>query len=265
MSQALFDAAFFGKVETLEKLAKMALDFEATDSRGYSALHFAAQGGKLESVRWLLEHGANPNHLDRFGNTPLFRAVYAKHADIVKLLREKGADPLLGGTAQFARSWSNPMKELFADLPDALPEVKKQEVVVMTEGRIPDGPPGAKWQQEHDRLWKLLVPARAEAPTLQGELIRCTGRLASEAFRNGNINWDARFEDMCRFIGDAVGEGDAFDKNERLEIRTWLATVKNEHRAPDLSGEGSAYYRLSEAAVKYCQRTPELRPYSVKR
>ena len=46
-----------------------------------------------------------------------------------------------------------------------------------------------RWWEEQPRLWKELVPRSGQAGTIQGELIRCTGKLTDEAYRNGNVNW----------------------------------------------------------------------------
>ena len=49
---------------------------------------------------------------------------------------------------------------------------------------------GYKWWEEQEKLWKKLVPAEGRAKSVQGELIRCMGKLTDEAYRNGNGNWD---------------------------------------------------------------------------
>jgi len=257
----LFDAAHRNDTKALAALLEAPDALTASDSKGWTALHYAADGGALEATELLLDRGAQPNTLDRFGNTALFRAVYEKHAEVVALLRARGADPLLGA-AQFARMVGGPMLACFADLPDALPPAPKTEAQVMTSGRIPDGPAGAVWQDEHERLWKLLVPPRGDAPTVQGEVIRCTGRLADEAYRNGNINWGPRYEAMCLFLGDRLADSKVFPTDEVLSLRHVIGQIRREHERPDVSGKGSTYYRLSEAAVRYCHAKPELTAYA---
>jgi hypothetical protein len=44
------------------------------------------------------------------------------------------------------------------------------------------------YQEEHDRLWKELVPSSGSCDTLHGELIRATSRLFYEFCNNGNCN-----------------------------------------------------------------------------
>jgi len=44
-------------------------------------------------VRLLLEHGADPNIQNEYGDTPLHKAAYNGHVDVVKLLLEHGRRP----------------------------------------------------------------------------------------------------------------------------------------------------------------------------
>jgi hypothetical protein len=59
-------------------------------------LHLVAKRGDAEAVRWLLEHGADPNarwsHWDA-EVTPLHLAAAQGHVDVVRLLLAAGADP----------------------------------------------------------------------------------------------------------------------------------------------------------------------------
>jgi ankyrin repeat protein len=59
-------------------------------------LHMMAKRGDVRAVKWLLDHGLDPNarwsHWDA-EVTALHLAVLGRHADIVRLLLETGADP----------------------------------------------------------------------------------------------------------------------------------------------------------------------------
>ena len=55
-------------------------------------LHLAAQGGKEQVVRLLLEKGADIEARDRTQQTPLHYAAYSGSEKLVRLLLEKGAD-----------------------------------------------------------------------------------------------------------------------------------------------------------------------------
>src|SRR5262249_31102137 len=67
-----------------------------TDAVATGALHLMAKRGDAESLKWLLEHGADPNarwaHWDALG-APLHLAALGDHADIARLLLQAGADP----------------------------------------------------------------------------------------------------------------------------------------------------------------------------
>ncbi len=73
----------------------MVLLVDCRDRDGFSALAFASQFQQAEVVRALLAAGANSNIADRWGNTPLTKAVYFYRGNgecVVALLRG-GADP----------------------------------------------------------------------------------------------------------------------------------------------------------------------------
>ena len=57
-----------------------------------SPLMVAAQGSSLETIKILIKHGANVNHVIRGGETPLFAAIRRNSAEITKLLIENGAN-----------------------------------------------------------------------------------------------------------------------------------------------------------------------------
>lgn len=55
---------------------------------GATALGIASQEGHEEVVRALLEHGADPSHVDQCGRSPLRVAAKAGHLNVVRLLEE---------------------------------------------------------------------------------------------------------------------------------------------------------------------------------
>jgi hypothetical protein len=115
-----------------------------------------------------------------------------------------------------------------------------------------------KWWEEQPRLWKQLVPRSGQADTVQGELIRCTGKLADEAYRNGNVNWESGYEKLARYIGDKLNDPATFNEEEREKISNAVNEIILNFRKPDLSGHGSAYYYLAEMAVRWCLANPDL-------
>ncbi|XP_033472133.2 uncharacterized protein ankrd50l [Epinephelus lanceolatus] len=61
-----------------------------------TALSIAAQEGHANIVAMLLERGANPNHMDKYGRSPVKVAAKHGHFNIVRLLESYGAKPYVG-------------------------------------------------------------------------------------------------------------------------------------------------------------------------
>lgn len=117
------------------------------------------------------------------------------------------------------------------------------------------------WKKEQGRLWKELVPAQGQADTLQGELIRIAGKLTDEAYRNGNENWDSEHERMWRFIADKIAADRVFSAKEQALIRAKIEEIIRDKECPDLSGDGSPYYIITEKVVDWCMAHPEPIPH----
>ena len=71
----------------------------ATDEDLRTALYYASVEGHLEIVKILASHGANFNHVDRFGQTALYATFQrSKSKRLLNFLLSKGLSPA-GGTA----------------------------------------------------------------------------------------------------------------------------------------------------------------------
>lgn len=75
----------------------------ACKQQGATALSIAAQEGHTEIVAMLLEKGAKPDHVDRYGRSPVKVAGKHGHFSIVRLLESYGAKPF-SGTIPFSPS-----------------------------------------------------------------------------------------------------------------------------------------------------------------
>jgi len=60
---------------------------------GLTALHFAVREGDVETVRALVESGADVNQVSEFGWTPLLTATQNRYYELGRFLLENGADP----------------------------------------------------------------------------------------------------------------------------------------------------------------------------
>lgn len=77
----------------VKKLLQAGANPNIVSSTGESPLMAAAQAGNADSVRSLLEHGADVNAKEKLrGQTALMWAVSQQHPDVVRVLLEHGAD-----------------------------------------------------------------------------------------------------------------------------------------------------------------------------
>ena len=81
-----------GDADTVKTLLERGADVNFTDFIGRTPLMEAAQSGHENVVKLLLEKGANVNSKDKFGQSSLSLAAEKGHQGVVRLLLEKGAD-----------------------------------------------------------------------------------------------------------------------------------------------------------------------------
>jgi ankyrin repeat protein len=91
---SLIRATIAGNLADVVQQIDDGADVNATDSAAWSALHFAAQQYRLEIAHALILAGARVDAVDNYGNTPLFRAVFASRGrgDLIRELVRAGAD-----------------------------------------------------------------------------------------------------------------------------------------------------------------------------
>lgn len=90
-SLPLLEVAKLGDVAWAEILFQVPVETEVEFSDGANALHVAVECNHLALVKFLLDKGFDVERKDLKGFTPLLRAAYYGHVDIVKLLKEYGA------------------------------------------------------------------------------------------------------------------------------------------------------------------------------
>jgi ankyrin repeat protein len=94
----LFTAVALSEWETAARLLSENPFAAAPGGASAGVLHLMAKRGNATAVKWLLDHGVDPNarwaHWDA-EVTPLHLAALGGHADIVRLLLKAGADPAI--------------------------------------------------------------------------------------------------------------------------------------------------------------------------
>ena len=88
---ALHRAAETGRVDVLAVLSEWGADLEAKTVDGATPLHIAAGNGQLAAVRSLLASGAQLDAIDDDGYTPFFMAAIRSRIDVADVLLDAGA------------------------------------------------------------------------------------------------------------------------------------------------------------------------------
>lgn len=163
----------------------------------------------------------------------------------------------IGETFEFHRAGFNPdyveatsaaLDRLYALF--AVPPVPRRQTY---DGRSPIVAKSARWQDQHQELWALLVPSQGHASTVQGEVIRIAGRVADEVDRNGAANWDADYGKMVRAFLAHIGSGAPLPDADRDRAAQLVAKVREQEGA----GAG-----LCELAVRWVKLNPTPAPLS---
>ncbi|MBM3303384.1 MAG: ankyrin repeat domain-containing protein [Deltaproteobacteria bacterium] len=78
-----------GRNETVRTLIEAGANIETKDKYGWTPLTWGAAFGRYESVKLLLEKGAKANHRDSSGKTALDWAREQGHTEVVALLQNR--------------------------------------------------------------------------------------------------------------------------------------------------------------------------------
>lgn len=257
----------------IDILLELGADVHAGDKRDNTALHKAAAVGNRQTARSLLEHGARVDAVNDDGLTPLaFALQQCGNADIEKtaamaqLLLQAHAgdgpgDPVtakmrdfvqhIGSNFEFHRSNFNPdsvdatsaaLEQIYSLF--GVPPVPRRAV---HDGKSPIIATAATWQDRHQQLWELLVPSSAAAATVQGEVIRASGRISNELDGNGGINWDGQFQLMATALLTHLGSGQPLPAAQLNEAAGIVDAVK---------GKSGDTVRLCELAVQWVALNP---------
>ena len=95
--RGVLDLAREGRTGELAETIERGVPVNLTGGTGDSLLILAAYHDYPDTVRMLLEHGADPDRVNDRGQTALRAAVFRRSAESVTLLLEHGADPHAGG------------------------------------------------------------------------------------------------------------------------------------------------------------------------
>lgn len=96
----LFEAAKTGSIPRFRGLKAAGADLKMTSPDGHNALMYAAASGMNDAVEFLISEGISINDSDqKSGSTPLIYAATANRKETVRLLLNKGADQSISNKA----------------------------------------------------------------------------------------------------------------------------------------------------------------------
>ncbi|MBI3440744.1 MAG: ankyrin repeat domain-containing protein [Proteobacteria bacterium] len=100
---SLIDAVKEGDVETVRALLQQGANVDERDREGHTSLQFAAMKNRVEIARMLLDHGADLHAESIYGYDALHYAVQDKHSFIEQMLREALRQESI--RMQFSEAW----------------------------------------------------------------------------------------------------------------------------------------------------------------
>lgn len=157
----------------------------------------------------------------------------------------------IGTNFEFHRAGFNPdhVEEVSAALDRlySLFDVPAVPRRAMHDGASPITAKAQRWQDQHQELWEMLVPSSGAARTVQGEVIRISGRVGHEIDGNGGVNWDRNYRAMARAFVGHVASGTPLPPEMLKETEAIVAALKAD------SGDTA---RLCELAVEWVGRNP---------
>ena len=117
-----------------------------------------------------------------------------------------------------------------------------------------------KYKNEYGELWKKLVPQGGPAETKQGEMVRLIGRLASEYYRNGNMNWGNAFNDMVVWLSNSLNDSNVFSEKAIDQINKDLMKIQRNGETGECGyvDNEDEYDRITDYVVEWCMANEEL-------
>jgi hypothetical protein len=231
-------------------------------------LHAAADTKQVEHAAQLIARGADIDARNGEGMTPLELALRGcsnieieEMVTLAKLLLGTGASRTpamseyvkeigrrfelhLAGFAKDSVDAVSAALEALYKLFDVSPVARRK----MHDGSSPIVVKATRWQTQHTELWDLLVPSSGPAATVQGEVIRISGRIAHELEDNGGGNWDADFREMARAFLAHVQTGTPLAEPQLASARTIVDGLVRK-----ASGDTA---RIAELAVTWVLHNP---------
>ncbi|MCP4325002.1 MAG: hypothetical protein GY787_24790 [Alteromonadales bacterium] len=227
----------------IDILVKLGGDVNRLNKNGNTPLHNASGYQRIKSVVSLLNVGAKTDVQNLAGLTPLEHALYrCSNIDIInmqdlsKVFFNHGVEitpsmkemvKKIGVKFEFHRDGFNKDSvDEFSNALDCLYELYSVSPVhsrVIHDGVTVINISAGSWEQQYENLWDYLIPSNGAALTVQGEVIRISGRISDEVLRNCGGNWDRDFRKMCTAFIKHIQSGNALHKDDVSNLKELLS------------------------------------------
>ncbi len=260
------------RISDVTTFLELGANIDALDYAGNTALHYAAGSGyNISAVKKLIEYGAKPDALNNSKQTPLdFALQRASNINIVDLagisevflknnhnitqamkeaIIQRGQDFEFhreNFNKDYLKATDEALNRLY-ELYDVTP-IKKR---IIHDGLSPIIVQGTSWQEQNEALWELLIPSTGAAKTLQGELVRISGKVRDEIYRNGGANWDDDFRRMLDAYIINLSSGNSLQIEEIKKAGLIVKDIRNKG-----NGNINELDYLSELATKWVLLNP---------
>ncbi|MEO1770550.1 ankyrin repeat domain-containing protein [Candidatus Enterococcus ferrettii] len=253
----------------IQLLIDLGADIESVNNQGKTPLHTAACAFIPEHVQTLVNNRATIGNQSKREITPLSMALgqcqnlhINRMAEITEILINAGTPvtkEMKKEVERIGKSFEFFRNDISTDILDEMEAglaslYEAFNVLPVPKREVHDGLKQIKvrtkcWQDQHQELWDLLVPGSGHAKTVQGEVIRITGRVSDEIYRNGGANWDGDYHKMLKSLQQFLNTETPLSPKQLQEVNEMIKILYGG------SGEEESA-RLTELTVKWVLANP---------
>lgn len=123
-----------------------------------------------------------------------------------------------------------------------------------------------KYHDEYGKLWSALVPKSGQSRTIQGEAVRAIGRLGSEYYRNGNMNWTEDFLTLAEWLRTSISDDSVFSGDLLVQINQDMDQIIRNGRTGECpyKDDEDEYDRITDRVVEFCRHYSDPRVVDTK-
>lgn len=237
-------------LDVLKTLIEHGANVNALDRHGNTPLHYAFHPNR---AKLLLTQGANPLIENKYGELPL-ETIFSRYAgfpniieltEVSEILLNEGniitekmkieSDKICSDAGKYQGFYQNKNIDL-STIHESIAKLKQlfDVVPVADKYRFENLPEviqlnSSNFDAQFDELWALLVPKNGQASSIQGEIIRISGRIGYEILSNGRLNWDKDYQKMLDFFNKTIKTGVALEKQDIERVKLLSKNISTLH------------------------------------